>query len=99
MGHGPRYNVRDGGFARILCCIIKVNPMSVDLIKRREYDERVETLLALIEIAHKLSKTLSQDVGRGRLGHNQLTTTLFSLYYCRNRLKFLLNSTNRYDTK
>lgn len=99
MGYGPCYNICDGGFARILCCTIKVNPMSVDLIKKREYDERVETILALLEIAHKLSKTLSQDVGKGNVGHNQITNTIFSLYYCMRRMKILLNYTNRYDTK
>lgn len=27
MGHGPRYNVCDGGFARILRCTIEVNSL------------------------------------------------------------------------
>lgn len=99
MGYGPCYNVCNGGFARILCCSIKINPMSVNLIKKREYDERVQAILTLLNNAYDLSKTMSQDVGRDSVGYNRFANNIFSLYYCMKRMEFLLNTTNRYEKK
>ena len=99
MGHGPRYNVRDSSFARILCCTIKVNPMSVNFIKKREYDERVQTIIDLLSIAERLSKTMCQDVGKGIEGYYPIFNTLFSLHYSKKRMENLLKNRNRYDTK
>lgn len=99
MGHGPRYNVRDSSFARILCCTIKVNPMSVEFKKQREYDEKVQKILALLKEAYNLSQTMCQDVRRGSLGWIYLFNTTLSLYYSIRRMEYLLKNKIRYDTK
>lgn len=99
MGHGPRYNVRDGGFARILCCTIKINPMSVDFKRKREYDEKVQKILSLLKEAYNLSQTMCKDVGRGSMGWLYLVNTLTNLYFCIRRMNHLLNAKDRYEKK
>lgn len=71
--------------------------MSVDFKKKREYDEKVQKILALLKEAYNLSQTMCQDVRRGSVGYIYLINTIFSLYYSIRRMDFLLKNKNRYD--